>query len=191
MTMDLRTRRRVGGLIRLGLIVATFAFIGAWLWRRTPRPPQHVGVQLAAPPASMLGPGDIQIVSTDGSVDLILQGDKIMGGLSPATVQQVKDKMAKSSGKDTSGLGGMIAGIVKSTVAEAIGAHVTYPLSEVTELRFDDGRLVLKTRSGGGKERSFDDIKVDDRKEPARFSREDGERFVAAVQARKKELGLP
>lgn len=191
MTMDLRTRRRVGGLIRLGLIAATFVFIGAWFWRRAPRPPEHVAIQRAAPPATALSPGDLQIVSTDGSIDLILQGDKIMGGLSPAMVQKVKDKMAKDRAKDSSGLGGMIGGIVKSAVAEAIGAHVTYPLSEVQELRFDDGKLVIRTRSGGDKEHSFGDIKVDDRKEPARFSKEDGDRFVAAVQARKKELDLP
>lgn len=189
--MELETRRRVGVLIRVGLILATFVFVGAWFVRRIPKPPEHVSVQREPPPATALGPGDVQIISTDGSIDLILKGDKIMGGLSPTTIAKVRAEMDKEAGKDSTGFGAMIAGIVKSSVASAIGTHVTYPVGEVTELRFDDGKLVIKTKAGGEKENSFGDIKVDDKKEPARFSRADGDRFIAAFKARKKELGLP
>ena len=191
--MDLQTRKRVGVLIRMGLIVATFVFVGAWFVRRIPKPPEHVSVQREPPSPTSLGPGDVQIVSTDGSIDLILKGDKIMGGLSPATVAKVRAEIDKEAGKDSTGFGAMIAGIVKSSVASAIGTHVTYPVGEVTELRFDDGKLIVKTKTSGEKENSFGNINVDDKKnkEPARFSKADAERFVAAFEARKKELGLP
>lgn len=190
--MDLQTRKRVGTLIRIGLIIGTLVYVvGFWIAKRVPRPPEHVSVQRDAPPATSLGPGDLQIISTNGTVDLILKGDKIMGGLSPATVAKVRAEMEKQAGKDSTGFGGMIAGMVKSSVASAIGTHITYPVGEVTEVRFDDGRLVIKTKTGGEKENSFGDIKVDDKKESARFSKEDGDRFIAAFKARKKELGLP
>ena len=110
---DLRTRKRIGVLIRIGLIIGTFVFVG-WYWvaKRIPRPPEHVSVQREPPSPTSLGPGDIQIVSTDGSIDLILKGDKIMGGLSPATVAKVRAQIDKGSGKDSTGFGAMIAGMV-------------------------------------------------------------------------------
>lgn len=189
--MDLQTRKRVGVLARLALIGLTIALVIGWMARRVPDAPEHVSVTREAPAASTLGPGDLQIISTDGNVDLILQGDKIMGGLSPATVAKVRDKMAQPPGKE--GFGAMIEGVVKSSVASAIGTHVTYPIREVTELRFDDGKLIIKTKTGGDKENNFGNIKIDkdESREPARFSKEDGERFIAAFNARKKELGIP
>ena len=186
--MELQNRRRVGILIRIALILGTFVFVGVWMLRRVPKPPENVSVQREAPTAAALGPGDLQIISTDGKVDLILQGDKIMGGLSPATVAKVRAEMEKSKAKDSSGFGGMIAGIVTSSVASAIGTHVTYPVAELTSIRFDDGKLMLKVKSQGDKQISLGDDKGN---ESTRFSKEDGERFVAAVVARKKELGIP
>jgi hypothetical protein len=186
--MELQNRRRVLVLIRIALIFCTFVFVGVWVWRRAPRPPENVSVQREAPAAAALGPGDLQIISTDGKVDLILQGDKVMGGLSPATVAKVRAEMEKSKAKDSSGFGGMIAGIVTSSVASAIGTHVTYPVAEITSIRFDDGKLMLKVKSEGNRQISLGDDKGS---ESTRFSKQDGERFVEAVRARKKELGLP
>jgi hypothetical protein len=187
--MDLKQRRRVGFLIRIALIFGTVAFVGVWALRKVPRPPENVSVQREAPTAAALGKGDIQIISTNGAVDLILQGDKIMGGLSPATVARVRADLDKSKGGDSTGFGGMIAGIVKSSVASAIGTHVTYPLSEVKEVIFEGGRLVIVIQSGERKD--LGNIKTDGEEAPVRFSTTDGDRFVAAVVARKKELGIP
>lgn len=191
--MDLRTRKRVGVLVRIGLIALTLVFVVSWMVRRVPKAPDHVSVQ-QPPPAATLGPGDLQIVSTDGSIDLILKGDKIMGGLSPATVAKVKAKLDEQKAKDSSGFGAMIEGMVKSSVASAIGTHVTYPIGEITELRFTDGKLIIKTKAGGDKENDFGNIQINKdngNKEPARFSKADSDRFIAAFNARKKELGLP
>lgn len=186
--MELQNRRRVGILIRIALILGTFVFVGVWMLRRVPKPPENVSVQREAPTAAALRPGDLQIISTDGKVDLILQGDKIMGGLSPATVQKIRDEVAKETAKESTGFGGLISGIVKSSFAGAIGAHVTYPVAEITSIRFDDGKLMLKVKSQGDKQISLGDDKGD---ASTRFSKQDGERFVAAVVARKKELGIP
>ena len=61
------------------------------------------------------------------TVDVILKGDKIMTGLSDKTVARVRTEMDKSREKDTSGLGGAIASMVKKTVAENIGTHAVFP----------------------------------------------------------------
>ena len=187
--MELQTRRRVGIAVRIGLVLAAFAFVGGWLWSKVPTQ-GPVSVQREAPTVEALGPGDLQILSTDGGIDLILKGDKIMAGLSPATVAKVRDEMAKSSAGDSSGLGGMIAGMVKSSVASAIGTHITYPVAEVKSLMFDGQQLVLVTKADKT-HRLFGDAKTEGRKEPATFRKEDAERFIDAVMARKAELRIP
>src|SRR6202008_3251398 len=106
-------------------------------------------VQSAPPPASQLKAGDVQIISTDGNIDITLQGDKLLAGLSPATVAKVKAEMEKEAGNE-SGLGGVIAGAVKSGVASAIGIHFTIALREVRELRYiEDKRTIELVRNSG------------------------------------------
>ena len=63
-------------------------------------------VQTEVPSTDALAPGDMRIYNVDSSVDLILQGDRILAGLSPKTVAKVKDELARSASEDTSGLGG-------------------------------------------------------------------------------------
>jgi len=186
--MELQTRRRVGILIRIGIIVGTIVFVAGWMWSRVPKGPENLDFA-SAPAVEALGPGDLQIVSIDGSIDLILKGDKVMGGLSPAAVAKIRADMDKNQPKDGSGFGNMIAGVVKSSVASALEWHVTYPVEEITELRFRDGRLIVKTRAGGDREHDFGNIKTDNNKEPARFSQSDADRFVEAFLARRKEPG--
>lgn len=195
--VDLVRRRRIGLLIRIGLVFVTFGIVVAWIGGRVSDSTRglresNVTVEREAPPASALGPGDIQIFSTDGNVDVILQGDKLMVGLSPQAVAKAKAEMAKNAGNE-SGLGAVIANAVKSGVASALGTHIAYPLSETKEIRYENNQLVLVTQKGDV-HRMEGSVKTDDRsreKKGVEFSREDAERFIAAVNARKRELGIP
>lgn len=189
MTMELRNRKRVIFFVRLGLIAATIIFVFSWIGGRVSNGLKDVKVQREAPSASALGPGDVQILTTDGTFDVILTGDKILAGLSPATVAKVRDEMGKQSGND-SGLGAVIAGAVKSSVASAIGMHINYPLSNVKELKFLDGKLTIVTNDGSTHGLSGDS-KDGNRKEKAQFAKADADRLIAAVDARKRELGIP
>ena len=58
----------------------------------------------------------------------------------------------------------------------------------VREVAFEDGKLVVVTKAG---ERKRVNVNSDDDKKSTRFSDADADRFVAAVVARKKELGIP
>lgn len=131
--MDLAARRRTYRLMQAGLVVLTVAVLAIWFLRRVPR--QEIQIQAEGPSAEPLGPGDIQIFNADSSVDLVLQGNRILAGLSPKTVAKVRAELEASTAKDTAGLGGTIAQMVKRTVAGATGTRVVYPLAEIRDIR--------------------------------------------------------
>ncbi|MEK7403231.1 MAG: hypothetical protein AABZ80_12820 [Gemmatimonadota bacterium] len=192
--MDLRNRKRVILFVRIGLIAATIVFVFSWIVGRVSNQVQDkfrdVGVQTQAPTAKTLLPGDVQILTTDGTFDVTLSGDKILAGLSEATVAKVRDEIAKETDKQQTGLGAVIAGAVKSGVSSAIGMHITYALSDIREIRFDAGRLTVVTKDGSTHGLSGDS-KSGGNKEKALFSEADAMRLIEAVKSRKNELGLP
>jgi hypothetical protein len=180
--MELENRRWVSRLVQAGLIVLIVLFIGSWFWRRTPRP-RDLRVQREPVTQEALGPGDMQIYNSDSTVDLILKGNQVLAGLSPKMVAKIRGEMNKSSTKDTSGLGGMIEQAVKKTVSSTIGMHVVYPLSEIRDLRYEDGHIVIE-KQRGGETRLFANVNVDKGKTKG-FPEADAQRFIAAVRARK------
>lgn len=187
--MEIRDRKRVIFFVRIGLIVATVVFVFSWIGGRVSNKLRNVHVEPSAPAEATLGPGDVQILTTDGNMDATLSGDKILVGLSPVMVAKIRGEMAKSDTKD-SGLGAVISDAVKSTVASAIGTHISYPLSNVREIVYDNGQLKLITKDGDTHGLQGDS-KSGNTKRPAEYARADAERFIAAVNARKKELGIP
>ena len=128
-------------------------------------------------------PGDIRIVSVDGGVDLALLGDTISSGLSESTIDKVK-RETDTGAVTGSGFGASIEKMVKSTVQSAIGTRVAFPLSDVKDVRNDNGKLVFDWT---GKQRDlFSHSNVNGRKVLDSFSSADAQRFVDAVHARKR-----
>jgi hypothetical protein len=181
------TRRWIGRLARLGLILVALVFVGVWVGRKTSRRMPNVRVQRAEVTEQSLGPGDLRIYNADSSVDLVLHGTQVLAGLSPKTAARIRDEMQKSADKDTSGLGGLISQTVKQTVANAITTHVAYRVADIADMRYEDGQLIIEQR-GGGTTRLFGDAKVNGREQGKTFRPEDAERFIAAVRARKREM---
>jgi hypothetical protein len=136
----------------------------------------------------------MRIYSRDSAIDVVLAGDRIMSGLSPKVVNEVRTKMAAKQAGDSSGFGAMISQQVRSAVADNIGIHVMYPLSEIRDLHYEDGQIILD-RVHGGETRLFANANVREssngRSEQAQFHEEDAQRFIEAVRARKAQLGLP
>jgi hypothetical protein len=180
--IDLEQRRWIGRGIRFGLVALTVVLVISWFSRKRSAIPgritiPHGEVAAVAPP---LGPGDVQIISQNGAVELVLRGNEVLAGLSPAKVAEVKAEMERSSERDTSGFGGLIASTVKRGVAGAIGAHMVYPVSDIRDINYDGGRIVMHTKSGGR-------VQLFDKSDSGRqdlFAPQDAERFVAAVRAR-------
>lgn len=182
------SRRFVGGLIRVALVVLGGVLVVGYISHRMPHPQRHVRVQTEAPPADSLGPGDIQIYNADSSVDLILQGNKILAGLSPKTVAKVRDDLDTSEDHDTTGIGRAISQMVKRTVANAIGTHVVYPLSDIRDIRYEHGEIQFDW-ANGGHHQMFGSTNVDGKDVSRTFRPEDAQRFIDAVHARKAGEG--
>ena len=180
------SRRFIAGLFRFGLVLLAIFFVSGYFMRRMPSR-RHVRVQTEPPPADSLGPGDIRIFDADSAVDLTLMGDKILAGLSPKTIAQVKSEIDKSANADSTGIGGSISQIVKRSVAGAIGTHAVFPLSDIRDIRYENNQIVFDWVDGG-KHELFGSAKVNGSKASKSFSREDAMRFIQAVRARK---GLP
>ena len=181
----MNSRRVIGGLVRFGLVILTCVLVFAWIKRKIPSH-NHVRVETQAPPDS-LGAGDMRLYNADSTVDVVLVGDKIMAGLSAKTVSKVKGELEQSRSKDTSGLGGMIGQIVKTSVAGAIGTHAVFPLSEIKDIEYVDGRIRVQWNDGSNKD-LFNGTTVNKEKVSNTFNEADAKRFVAAVRERK---GLP
>lgn len=180
--MELQTRRTVARFVRFGLVALALVIAASWMMRRMPGG-GRVGVETTVPTVDALGAGDLQIFSEDSTLDVILRGSQILAGLSPQTVAKVQEKIAQSTDKETTGVGGAIAQMVKKTVADKIGTHVSYDLADIREIRYDDGRIVLEWKRGG-EQRLLGKLNVENDKDSDRFRREDAERFIAAVKAR-------
>lgn len=192
MVMGPSSRRFVAGLIRIGLVILAIVIAGAYIGHRTPRR-HHIQIQTDAPPPGALAPGDMRIYNADSSVDLVLQGDKILAGLSPKTIDKVRSDLERSASEDTSGLGASIASIVKKSVAGAIGTHGAFPLSDIRDIRYQGGEVgeIVIDWKDGGDHQLFGNTNVDGAKVGKSFRRVDAEPFVAAVKARLAEGPMP
>jgi hypothetical protein len=182
--MELQTRRWLGRLISAGLITLAIALAVNWTLHRMPNR-GRIRVEREAVPQETLGSGDLRIYNSDSSVDVVLVGDRVLAGLSPKTVAKVRAEMEKSAARDTSGLGGSIAQMVKKQVSGAIGMHVVYPLAEIRDVRYEDGHLVIE-KTTGATTRLFHNTKINGDRETGEFRPEDAQRFIEAVRARKK-----
>jgi hypothetical protein len=181
----MNSRRVIGGLIRFGLVILACWLVIAWV-RRKVSSHNHVRVEAQAPPDS-LGPGDMRLYNADSSVDVVLMGNKILAGLSSKTVAKIKSGLDESRSGDTSGFGGMVSQIVKSSVAGAIGTHAVFPLADIKDIHYADGKIRVQWTDGSDRE-LFSGTSVNHQKVSDSFNEADAKRFVEAVRARK---GLP
>jgi len=134
--------------------------------------------------ALMLGPGDVKITNMDSSVDMAVVGQQIVVRLSDKTMAKVRSETDTSHVKD-SGFSGSIEKLVKRTVASALGQQYTYPLSDVRDARYENGKIVLDVN--GHQPRLLANTEVDGKKVMESFRPEDAQRFVAAVNAKKSQ----
>src|SRR5215208_4308038 len=138
---DLRSRRWIGRLVRVGLVMLAIVVAGSWIGRRVSHKARRMGnirvVNVPASDINTLGTGDFRIFNRDSAVELVLRGNQVLAGLSPKTVAKIQGEMQKSATKDSSGLGGIIASTVKSAVAGTIGIHAAYSVTDIEDMRYE------------------------------------------------------
>lgn len=132
-----------------------------------------------------LGPGDVRIASTNGAMILSLVGDTVRMRLGDSAAAKIRHAV-DTSGAPASGFGGLVSSTVKAAVGGALGEvarfAVLLPVRDMKELRYENGELHFGTgdRPMGRKGTSGN----------ARFAPADAERFIAAVRARQRALGI-
>lgn len=183
--MELQHRRWVGRFARLGLVAFAIIFVATFFLRKIPHKIRDVKIQAEVPSELAVAAGDLRIVSIDSSVDLVLQGNKVLAGLSPYMIQKVRSEIERSTAKDTTGLGGSIAQMVKGTVSNAIGMHVAYDVADISDIRYEDGTIKIELKSGRNAD-LFDQAKVNGRKVSRSFHEADAQRFIEMVHARQR-----
>lgn len=183
--MQLRERRIVSRVVRFGLVALAIVIAATWVVRKAdPRGGTPLRVESEAPAAATLGPGDVQIFNEDSTVDVILAGDRLSAGLAPGKLAEIRAEITRAGQGDTGGIGGSIAQIVKSTVADKLSIRAVYPLADISDIRQEDGRLLLEWKSGKETTLLGDKIRVEGNRDANRFRPEDAERLIAAVRAR-------
>ena len=146
----------------------------------------RVTMSRSANPERALGPGDVRIVATDNGVDLALIGDSISTGLSQSALAKVRAE-TDTAKVSTGGFAGDIEKMVKGKVQSAIGTRVSFPISAVRDVRYENGRIVFdwNGRSPG----VFDNTRFNGKPLLESFAPVDAEQFVDAVRARKRATG--
>jgi hypothetical protein len=181
--MTVSSRRVVAGLIRFGLVLLAIFFVSGYFFHKMPTRRHTLRVETEVPPPAALAPGDVRIYNRDSTVDLLLVGNNILAGLSPKTIARVKNEVEAKTAGETTGFGGSIAQIVKTSVASAIGTHASFPVSEIRDIRYENNTIVFDWKNGD-KHELFGNTTVDKEKVSHTFPREDAERFIAAVKDR-------
>lgn len=131
--------------------------------------------------ARPLGPGDLRITTTDSAIEVALIGDSLVGGLGAATRRKVAQSLDTNNVK-SSGLGASIEKMVKTTVAGALDHELYVPLSEISDIRYEDGLLVFYDKSG--KRMHVMERDGNHRNERTRFSDQDAKDFIALFKAK-------
>lgn len=133
-----------------------------------------------------LGPGDVQIVNTDSTLQIGLYGDSIVTGFGSKAIEKIK------SSTDTadvgSGLGASIEKFVKSTVADALNHEITYAVADVQDVRYENGKLEFYWKDGS-RMKLFENTSHNRTPMSETFQPDDARRFVAAFKARKAARG--
>ena len=146
-------------------------------------------VRGADPP---LGPGDVRVTSTDGMFVLAVIGDTLRMRASDSLAAKVRREMAEKADTAT-GFGGLVARTVTGAVGGVMDVAARYavrvPVAEVRDLRYEDGQIRFETGREGRRDRGGDGRHENGMS--AQFSRADAERFIAAVRARQRALGVP
>jgi len=128
-----------------------------------------------------VGGADVRITTTTAQLDLALVGDTISAGLAPgalATARRETDTATVSG----SGLGPSIERLVKSTVQSAVSSRVSFPVSAVKAIRYQNGAIEFEWHERPT--RLFDQTKVNGKPFLESFAPDDAQRFVNAVRGR-------
>lgn len=147
--------------------------------------PNRIGLSQIAGVAS----DSVRITSTDGAVVYTLARDTVRMQLGDSIIRHVRQKV--NAGADSAS--GNFSGFIKRTVAGALGSAVSFvmktPVRDIRSARYENGELQIET-GGGLLHQGTITAGPKHKGDRTTFARDDGERFVAAIEARQRALGV-
>ena len=127
------------------------------------------------------------IETRNGEVALLLVDRNLVIQLTDRGLNKVDRDMDDDAQKE-SGFARLVSGIVRSGVRSLLDHGIEYPVSELRDARYENGRIVLINREG---EQIFKDVQVNDMQVMESFSPAAARAFVARVnQARRRRAEL-
>lgn len=133
-------------------------------------------------------PGELRIVSTDGAVVYTLLRDTVRMQLSDSLVRDVRRKIERDSDASADGFAGFFKRTVAGAVGGAMGFVVRTPVRDIQSARYENGELRIESKNGHGNLSVGG--KHDGKHDRTTFAPADAERFVAAVNGRRRALGV-
>jgi hypothetical protein len=115
------------------------------------------------------------IATRDGMVALMLTHDAVAMQLTDRGLRDIGRDMDEDMEEEDGFLAGIIQAAVRSSVTTMLKRSVEYPVSEIRDVSYRDGRLVFTSEDG---ERVFDSVSVNDTDVMTSFSDTDARTFV-------------
>lgn len=131
----------------------------------------------------VLGPGDIRVATTDSALEVGLIGDSLVAGLGDATLAKIK-KGTDTAAVTGSGIGASFEKMIKSTVAGVLDHELQIPLTEISNVEYENGMLVFYDKTG----KRMQILNKGKNNEQSRFSESDAQSFIAAFKAKTKKV---
>ncbi|GJG86044.1 hypothetical protein tb265_12250 [Gemmatimonadetes bacterium T265] len=147
--------------------------------------PNRIGM----PQIAGVAPDSLRIVSTDGAVVYTLVRDTVRMQLGDSVVRAVRQKVNAGADSASGNFGGFLARTVAGAVGSAMSFVMKTPVRDIRTARYEDGELRIET-SGGVLHHSTVNVGDKHGNDHTRFAPADGERFVAAIEARQRALGV-
>jgi len=124
------------------------------------------------------------IETRGGEVALLLIDRRLVMQFTDRGLERINREMADDVKKQESGFARVVAGMVRGGVRSMLDRGIEYPVSELRDARYEDGRLVLENREGKS---IFADVRVNDVQVMESFSPAEARAFAARVnQARRR-----
>jgi len=115
------------------------------------------------------------IATRDGMVALLLTRDAVAMQLTDRGLRDIGRDMDEDLEEEEGFLAGIIQAAVRSSVTTMLKRSVEYPVSEIRDVSYRDGRLVFTSEDG---ERVFDSVTVNDTDVMTSFSDADARAFA-------------
>ncbi len=123
------------------------------------------------------------IETRGGEVALLLIDRRVVMQLTDRGLDEIGRDMDADAKKE-SGFARLVSGMVRSGVRTLLDRGIEYPVSELREARYENGRLILEDREGNS---IFKDVRVNDIQVMESFSPAAARAFAARVnQARRR-----